>query len=229
MKAFQSLWRKQPPPHKLWTDQGKEFYNKSMKDLLEKNNVLMYSTGNEEKSSIVERWNRTIKRNMWKYFSANNTMNYIDILPNLIKKYNNTYHRSIKCTLAFARVPSSYQHVYDTLYNRREDNVKVKPKFKIVDRVRRKTFKKGFTPILIEELFIVRAVRLAKSIAYKIKYLKGETIKCAFYQQELQKANQEVYRIDKILRKRKRNDGTKETLVKCNDFNSWIPESNIQK
>ena len=71
-------------------------------------------------------------------------MNYIDILPNLIKKYNNTYHRSIKCTRAFARAPSRNQHVY----NRREDNdVEVKPKFKIGDRVRilkkKKTFEKG--------------------------------------------------------------------------------------
>ena len=103
-----------------------------MKDLLEKNKVQLYSTENEEKSSIVERWNRTIKRNMGKYFSANNTMNYIDILSNLIKKYNNTYHRSIKCTIAFARAPSSYQHVYDALDNRHENNVEVKPKLEIV-------------------------------------------------------------------------------------------------
>ena len=71
------------------------------------------------------------------------------------------------------------------------------------------------------------AARLTKPINYIIKDLKGETIKGAFYQQELQKANQEVYR------KRKRNDRTKEALVKwkgySNDFNSWIPESDIQK
>ena len=52
------------------------FYNKSMKDMLHKHNVNLYSTENEETFSIVERWNRTIKQNMWKYFSANNTMNY---------------------------------------------------------------------------------------------------------------------------------------------------------
>ena len=116
-----------------------------MNDLLEKNNVPLYSTENEEKYSIVERWNHTIK-----YFSANNTMNYIDVLPNLKKKYNNTYHRSIKCTPAFARASPSYQHEYNALYNRREDNVEVKPKFKIADRVRilkkMKTFEKDFTP-----------------------------------------------------------------------------------
>ena len=117
---------------------------------------------------------------MWKYFSANNMMNYIDVLPNLIKKYNNTYHRSIKCTPAFARAPSNYQHMYDALYNRREDNVEVKPKFKIGDRVRilkkKKTFE-GFTPNWTEELSIVSAVRLTKPITYNIKDLNARASK----------------------------------------------------
>ena len=99
---------------------------------------------------------------MWKYVSANNTINYIDILPNLIKKYNNN-HRSIKCTPAFARAPSSYQHVYNALYNHCEDNDEVKPRFKIGDRVRilkkKKTFEKGFTQNWTGELFIVNGVR----------------------------------------------------------------------
>ena len=116
----------------LWPDKGKEFYNKSMKELLEKNNVELYSTETGEKSSIVERWNRTIKRNVWKYFSANNTMKYIDILPNLIKKYNNTYHRSIKCTPALARAPLSYQHVHDALYNRPGEDNDLEVKLEIV-------------------------------------------------------------------------------------------------
>ena len=82
---------------------------------------------------------------------------------------------------------------------------------------------KGFTPNRTVELFIMSGVRLTKPVTYNIKDLKGETIKGAFYQQVLQKANQEVYRIPKVLR-RKRNNGTKEALVKwkgySNDFNS---------
>ena len=161
---------------------------------------------------------------MWKYFSANNTMKYIDILPNLIKKYDNTYHRSIKCTPALARVPSSYQPVHDALYNRPGEEGEVKsPKFKIGDRVRilkkKKTFEKGFTPNWIEELFFVNGVRLTEPVTYNIKDLNGEQIKGSFYWQELQKASQEVYRIDKVLRKRKRkDDGTKEALIKWNDI-----------
>ena len=53
--AFRDLWKTQQSPQKLWTERGKEFYNKSMKDLLEKNKVQLYATENEEMSSIVER------------------------------------------------------------------------------------------------------------------------------------------------------------------------------
>ena len=145
-----------------------------MNELLRKHNVELYSTENEEKSCDVERWNRTIKRIMWKYFTANNTAKYIDVLPSLIEKYNNTYHRSIKCTPSFAREPSNYQHVYDALYNTSEGE-KIKPQkppptFKVGDRVRifkkKRTFEKGFTPNWTEELFIVSEVRLTKPITY---------------------------------------------------------------
>jgi hypothetical protein len=114
-----------------------------MKELLKKNNIELYSTENEEKSCVVERWNRTIKRIMWKYFTANNTQNYIDVLPVIINKYNNTYHRSIKCTPTFAREPSNYQHVFEALYGG-----KVQPttqaKYKVGDRVRIVKKKKTF-------------------------------------------------------------------------------------
>ena len=63
-------------PEKMWVDKGKEFYNKDVKDSIE-----LYSTENEEKSIVVERWIRTMKEKMWKYFLANSMNNYIDALP----------------------------------------------------------------------------------------------------------------------------------------------------
>ena len=80
-------------PEKMWVDKGKEFYNKDVKDLIE-----LYSTENKEKSSVVERWIRTMKEKMWKYFTANSMNVYIDVLPDLVKEYNNTRHSSIKMT-----------------------------------------------------------------------------------------------------------------------------------
>ena len=64
-KAFESIFKKgKGKPKKLWVDKGKEYYNKNMLDLLAKNNIEIYSTENEEKSSVCERWNRTIKEKM---------------------------------------------------------------------------------------------------------------------------------------------------------------------
>ena len=60
--AFKQIFKERIPT-KIWVDKGKEFYNKDVESLIE-----LYSTENEEKSSIVERWNRTMKENMWKYF-----------------------------------------------------------------------------------------------------------------------------------------------------------------
>ena len=96
-KALKNIFEKRKP-EKLWTDKGTEFYNKDVKKLIE-----IYSTENEEKSSIVERWIRTMKEKMWKYFTDNNTYNYMNVLPDLVKDYNNTVHSSIKMTPIDAR------------------------------------------------------------------------------------------------------------------------------
>ena len=101
-KAFQKIF-KENKPKKLWVDKGKEFYNTNVEDLLEKNNIKMYSTHNEEKCSVVERWNRTIKTQLFRYFSANGTEKYTNILQPLIDKYNTTKHRSIGMTPTDAR------------------------------------------------------------------------------------------------------------------------------
>ena len=66
-------------PSRLWTDNGTAFYNELLKSVLAANNVTLYSTENEEKSSVVERWNRTMKNIMWKYFTVSNTQKYINV------------------------------------------------------------------------------------------------------------------------------------------------------
>ena len=137
-------------PSRLWTDKGTEFYNRQLKAVLAANNVMLYSTENEEKSSIVERWNKAIKNIMWKYFTANNTQKYIDVLPNMVEKYNNTYHRSIKLTSSDARNPANYQHAHNALYAKGNARKATSPKFHVGDKVRitrkKGTFEKGFTP-----------------------------------------------------------------------------------
>ena len=75
----------------MWVDKGRIFHNKDVQKLIE-----LYSTENEEKSGVIERFNRTIKEQMFRYFSANNTRNIVDILCLLADQYNNTINSSIK-------------------------------------------------------------------------------------------------------------------------------------
>ena len=131
-----------------------------MLDLLAKNNIEIYSTENEEKSSVCERWNRTIKEKMYKRFTMQNNTVYIDILPKILASYNNSKNRSIGMTPNEARKPENYGKVYFNLYGDLAESQNGKPTFKIGDTVRiskykRKTFDKGYTPNWTEEVFVI--------------------------------------------------------------------------
>ena len=112
-------------------------YNKEVEALLEKHDITLYSTQNDEKCSVIERWNRTIKTKLWKYFTANNTHKYIDVLDALIEKYNNTFNRAIGMTPTEACKASNRTVVFHNLYFKKmaEFNEK-KPKFHVSDKVR---------------------------------------------------------------------------------------------
>ena len=84
---------KERRPSKMWVDKRRKFYNKDVQKLVE-----LYSTETEAKSSVIERFNRTIKENVFNYFSADNTRTNIDVLELLVDQYNNTIHSSINMT-----------------------------------------------------------------------------------------------------------------------------------
>ena len=115
-EAFKRIFKEGRKPQYLWVDKGKEFYSKHVKDLLEKNGIHTYSTENEEKSSVVERWNRTIKTKMWKQFTVQGNTMYLDMLPKILKQYNNTKHSSIKMTPTEASEKKNEGTVYFNLY-----------------------------------------------------------------------------------------------------------------
>eukprot|EP00794_Sanderia_malayensis_P002551 gene2551-2947_t len=233
MIAFQTIFKEGRIPKYIWVDKGKEFYNKHLKDLLEKHSVQMYSTENEEKSCVVERWNRTIKTKMWKQFMIQGNTQYLDMLPKLVKEYNNTKHSSMKMTSIEASKENNEGTVYFNLYGDMEQ-VTSKPKFEIGDKIRiskykQSVFDKGYTPNWTEELFTIDNIQYTNQITYKIKELRGEDIQGSFYEPELLKAKQDVFRIDKVIR---RDYKKKQALVKWNgysdEFNSWIPFKDLQ-
>ena len=216
---------KERKPEKMWVDKGKEFYNRDVKGLIE-----LYSTENEEKSSVVERWIRTMKEKMWKYFTDNNTNVYIDILPDLVKDYNNTKHSSIKMTPVEASEKENELTVWRNLYPNHLDILHINPKFSVGDKVRiskkKALFEKGYTTRWTEEIFTITKMKRTSPITYKIADLNGEEIDGNFYEPELQKTSQQLFRIEKVIEK-----GKNKSLVKwkgySNDFNSWVDNKDI--
>ena len=148
-----------------------------------------------------------MKRNraLWKYFTANNTQKYIDVLPSMVEKYNNTYHRSNKLKPSDARNPGSYQHVHNALHAK--VNARPSPKFHVGDKIRitrkKDTFEKGFTPNWTEEVFTISNVKATKLATYTIKDTLGDPVQGTFHVQELQLSEQENFHIERVLKKKK--------------------------
>ena len=231
-KAFEEIFESKRKPKMLWTDKGSEFVSKHFKDFLKREGITLYHTENEEKSSVVERWNKTMKTKMWKMFTVNNNTVYWDKLDKLVNDYNSR-HSSIGMTPVEASKKKNEKKVWSNLYGDLIFLKPGKPKFAIGDHVRiskykRKVFDKGYTPNWTEEIFVIYKVLPTKPITFGIVDLMGEKIKGSFYEKELQKAKQETFRIEKIVRRDKKK---KKALVKWNGypdkFNSWVSPENL--
>ena len=226
VKALKEIFKESGRrPEKLWTDKGTEFFNKNVKDL-----VYLYATENEEKSSIAERWIRTMKEKMFKYFTDNNTNKYIDVLPDLVEDYNNTVHSSTKLSPVEASKKENELKVWRNLYPDRYKTSRLNPKFSVGDEVRitkkKKVFEKGYTTRWTEEIFTIKKIRETNPITYIIEDLQGEEIKGTFYEPELQKTEQQIFRIEKIIKKEKGRSFVKWKGY-SDKFNSWVDNKDL--
>ena len=123
---------------------------------------------------------------------------YIDKLDDIVNKYNNTYHRTIKMKPIDVK-----DNTY--IYIGKEVNDKY-PKFKFGDHVRisryKPIFAKGYTPNWSEEIFVIKEVKNTVPWTYVLSDLNDEEIIEAFYEKELQKKNQEEFRTEKVIKKK---------------------------
>ena len=226
VKALKDIFKKSGRrPAKLWTDKGREFFNKDVRDL-----VYLYATENEEKSSIAERWIRTMKEKMFKYFTDYKTNRYIDVLPDLVEDYNNAVHSSTKFTPVEASKKKNELKVWRNLYPDRYKTSRLNPKFSVGDEVRitkkKKAFEKGYTTRWTNEIFTIKEIRETDPITYKLEDLEGEEIKGTFYTEELQKTKEQIYKIEKIIKKK-----NGQSFVKWegydDKFNSWVDNKDL--
>ena len=186
INAFQKIISEGRKPNKIQVVQGSKFYNELLKRFLKINNIEMYSTYNEGKSVVAERFIRTLKNKIFKHMAAVSKNVYFYVLDEIVNKYNNTVHRSIKMK------PIDVTSDSYTEYN--EDSHVTKPKFKVGDCVRiskyKNIFAKGYTQNCSEEVFVVSKIKNTVPSTYVISDLNGEPIIGSFYKKELQKNSQ---------------------------------------
>jgi transposase InsO family protein len=236
--AIKSIFDSGRIPKRIHTDQGKEFLNKTIAETLKKHNIKLYTLNSEMKASIVERFNRTLREKMWRYFSHNVTYRYIDILQDLLKNYNGSFHRSIK-TSPSSVSKNNEASVWKTLYGHNKNdfsNESINFKFQAGDHVRistsKNTFEKGYSPNWSREIFIIHERHARVPPVYSIKdthETEPTILDGVFYEQQLQKINvpaDKIYYIKEVVKERKTKSNQKESLVKWlgypDKFNSWI-------
>ena len=230
--CFEKIFKERKPKF-IWSDQESTFFSKEMLKFFEDHNVKIYHTSSNLKAVFIERFNRSLKELMMKSFVKNNNIIWHNILPNLIKTYNNRFHRSIKMKPIDVN-KSNEKHVKDTVYNYNISNKK--PKFKINDLVRislkrRQLFDKPSSNIKwSEELFKIHSIHKSNAITYEIKDLNDEIIKDIFYEKELQKTRNtsDEYIIEKILKTNKNKIYVKFRGYP-DKFNLWIDKNSVTK
>lgn len=235
---FQPFFR-QHPTERLQCDEGKEFYNKDVKQVLADYGIELFSIYSATKAALVERLNRTIKGMLEKIFTATNSKNWIDVIDDVMHIYNNRKHRSIGMTPneVHAREKEAFDNMYaDFQPGMTKTTRKALPIGTRVRLSKRKgTFGRGYEANWSTEEFFISGSRLMKDglLMYKVKDTHGEEIKGSFYPQEVQRVErkEEVYQIDGVLDERTRGK-KKEYLVSWQgyppSFNSWVPASAIQ-
>lgn len=232
VKAFTQIFKTRQP-RKLRTDKGKEFLNRPFQDFLKKRGIIFFTSNNETKSAIVERFNRTLQERMWRYFTASKTQRYIDVLQSILESYNSTTHTTKDYAPSDVNVMNA-ESVWRKMYKYGEKVKSTKTTFKVGDLVRiskaKKTFEKGYKPNWTREVFKVTRIYKKRIPAYKLHDLMGEEILGHFLASELQgvdpKENQ-IYKYKKVIRKK-----GKESLVTWegfpDKFKSWIPTNMLK-
>ncbi len=238
--AFDSIFGEGRVPVKIRTDRGTEFTNKTSQQMFRKHGVEHFLTNNEVKANYAERVIRTLKLRLKRYETWKQTHKWKDVMGDITSSYNNTYHRTIK------RKPSSVTKenqaaVWIVQYGEPSIN-KIDGPFKLKqgDYVRishlRRAFQREYDERYTGEIFKVATRRVRGGLnIYTLTDFQDEEVKGTFYEPELQRISADpsgVYKIEKIIRSRKRRGVEKEFLVRWrhwpSKYDSWVKASDVE-
>ena len=160
------------------------------------NDIEKYSTFNEGKSVVAERFMKTLKNKIYKRMTSIGKNVYFNVLDSIVDNYNKAYHSSLKIK------PKDVTDSAFVEYHEESNNKY--PKFKLDDHVRISKFKnvfaKGYTPNWSEEVFVVKKVKNTVPWTYLIADLNGEEFVGSFHEKKLQKTDQKEFKIEKVIK-----------------------------
>lgn len=222
----------------LRTDRGLEFRNACVQKVMKKYRVnLTFSHNQDVKAAVVERFNRTLKGKMFKYFSSSGRHRYLEVLPKLLISYNNSAHRSLRMAPNQVTAENSAQ-VFQNLYgfesvrDMLENGLEEKSAFDEGDNVRIRyvltPMDKGYYPTFTDQVFTVKkVVKDHPRTMYRLEDFKAETIERKFYKEDLQLVRDLSYRVDRIIRRSR-----KFALVRWLNYppsaDTWVPLTAIK-
>lgn len=193
LRAFQSIYKRLPTrPMRCITDSGREFLNSQFQTFCKRERLTHIVATRVNHAYVCERFIRTIKQKLYKYFTNSNTTRWVDVFPTLVESYNNTEHSSIQAKPNDVTLRNEEQYIARMI--RRARGLKRKPKYKVGQTVRvaqtRKSFHKGYRQSYSDEVFVIR--RLDKRPgppAYRISHLDGKQVEGLVYEPEITAAS----------------------------------------
>ena len=238
--AFEDIFAEGRVPRKIRTDRGTEFTNKKSQETFKKHGVEHFLTNNEVKANYAERVIRTLKLRLKRYETWKQTHKWKDVMKDITQSYNNTFHRTIKTTPSSV-TKENQADVWMVQYGgemlSKGDR---KFKFKLGDYVRishlRRTFQREYDERYTGEIFKVTSRRVRGGLnIYRLRDFYDEDVLGTFYEPELQRITADpdgVYKVERILKSRKRRGIEKEYLVRWRHwppkFDSWVKASDLE-
>lgn len=227
-------------PSLCQSDAGKEYTGAAFQKMLKENDIHFRIARNPDvKCALAERFNRTLKDRMWRYFTNSNTKRYIDVLQSLVNSYNNTVHSGTKMAPSTVNLKNA-SFAKKNLDNRYAHHFTNKrPKYSVGDLVRVSTaknvFQKSSECSFTEEIFkIVRISQTRAPYVYILQDLAGEEIDGIFYEEELSRVRKDLendtFIVKEVLKTRGKGRA-KEYFVSWQGFpekfNSWIRANDL--
>lgn len=238
-EAFESIFAEGRVPRKVRTDRGTEFANRVAQQMFRKHGVEHFVTNNEVKANYAERVIRTLKLRVKRYETWKQTHKWKDIFPNITHSYNNTYHRTIKRTPASVNKDNQDEVWMEQYAHTPLQKADGEFKLEVGDFVRishlRRSFQREYDERYTGEIFKVASRKKRGGLnIYELVDWMDDEVKGSFYEPELQKISADpdgVYKLEKIIRTRKRRGVEKEHLVRWRHwppkFDTWVKASDL--